>query len=235
MLNDKLIDDLFEAARKEPVHRSLKSVEQFVQTTAASTSTSLIVKWLKLYKMNILISTSSVIVAAAFIFFPKQEAEQTNLIPELNETPEVLEEVVTERDTMNEELAVVSETNEVFDENIEVAETKAEVLEESLEEENLEKEYTKYDTVIEDRGTQEIEPKPIAESQHSEAEETNKLDKGSKPTKHSIALESRKGNSSARKFELYLTNHLPQLKHEFSCSVTNSEVKKFSLKLDNRY
>ena len=49
-----------------------------------------------------------------------------------------------------------------------------------------------------------------------------------------VILESAKGRNSADAFGRYLDEHLSQLDHEFSSSSSNSAIRKFTLKLDNR-
>jgi len=231
MAKDKLIDDLFEAARNEPNARSLESVAQFVGATASSTSTSLIVQWLKQHKMNILISTGGVIVATSLILFPKSQVEeianqidkqeQIEVQEELTEMPESNDETIVEFQP-EEELKTIPKDSKVEEEEVEMNEEQSavEVVRKTEEEDEEAKRVvvassTRSQPTLIDHGSQTVEKKVDVKE-------------------YLIVLESAKGQASAKIFKEYLNTHLKQLEHEFSSSASSQKIRKFTLKLDNR-
>ena len=86
MNEEQIITDLFDAARMEKAVRPLKDVEQFVQSSTTGASSSLIVKWLKQNKMNMLITTSGILISATVFLFSQQEVPKEDILPETVET-----------------------------------------------------------------------------------------------------------------------------------------------------
>ena len=226
MLEDQRLDDMFEAARKEPPHRSLKSVEQFVQSTATSTSTSLIVKWLKQYKMNILISTGGILAAAIFLF-PKKGTDEATITQEVsdNSVPELV--IVEEQEDDSTEKRATTETQ--IDKRPEV---------------ETEEQITKSESESPSKTSQQVIAKPkqrevqimrrkVKEQRQPTKKVFKPIDSEKKSKEYSIILESSKGKSSSETFEKYLSENLTQLNHEFSSSASKSNVRKFTLSLDN--
>ena len=76
MDNERLIEDLFESARNELPIRSIESVEQYVKGMSIGTNESLVTKWLKQNKMNMLITITGIIVTATILFSPQEEVSQ---------------------------------------------------------------------------------------------------------------------------------------------------------------
>lgn len=218
MHDEKLIDDLFEAARTEESVRSLASVEQFVQTTAG-TNASLLVQWLKQYKMNILITTSGIAITAAIFLFPQQEPTKQNVITEIEETLEVqiVEEPV--------ELITVPK------------ESTSKTSSETPEEPEMDK--SNNSVANEEDEIQDNSKRPIIQQQKPVTRTTspsrvNSSTVKAETTEYKVILESSKGKSSVDQFSDYLEDNLTQLDHEFTSSSSKNEIKKFTLKLDNR-
>lgn len=217
MHDEKLIDDLFEAARTEESVRSLASVEQFVQTTAG-TNTSLLAQWLKQYKMNILITTSGIAITAAIFLFPQQEPTKQSVISEIEETPEV---------------QIVEEPVELI---IEPKESTSKTSSETPEEPEMDKSNNsvanKEDEIQDNSKQPIIQQKPVTRT--TSPSRVNSSTVKADTTDYKIILESSKGKSSVDQFSDYLEEYLTQLDHEFTSSSSKNEIKKFTLKLDNR-
>ncbi|MCR9248882.1 MAG: hypothetical protein NXI20_00605 [bacterium] len=218
MHDEKLIDDLFEAARTEESVRSLASVEQFVQTTAG-TNTSLLVQWLKQYKMNILITTSGIAITAAIFLFPQKEPTKQSVITEIEETPEVqiveepVESITVPKESTSKKSSETHEEPEMDKSNNSVANEGDE---------------------IQDNSKQPIiqQQKPVTRT--TSPARVNSSTVKAETTEYKVILESSKGKSSVDQFSDYLEDNLTQLDHEFTSSSSKNEIKKFTLKLDNR-
>ncbi|MEO9485482.1 MAG: hypothetical protein ABJG47_18625 [Ekhidna sp.] len=234
MPDEKFINDLFEAARQEPAARSLKSVTQFVQATGSGTSTSLIVQWLKQHKMNIFISTSGVIVATSILLFSKPEASEQNTLVETIQTPAERVELVETTETEPEpaEEATNEPANDAGVTSMEVEKEEETIVEEEASKEEVVK-------VSPSQDSSQAQMRLLVSSQDTEPASTSNEPKRAPveivSQEHMIVLESAKGRSSVKEFSEYLTNNLPQLKHEFTSTATDREIKKFTLKLDNGY
>lgn len=228
MRDEKIIDDLFEAARTEQAVRSLNSVEQFVQTTVASTSSSLVLQWLKRNKMNMLISTSGVIITATILLFPKQEIAEKNVIAEVSELQEEQVELVELSETEAEPMKEVNQPQQDFQV---IQEEENEVVKEK--EEEVKPRENDETTIPGAKRSPKAAPTPKY-YQEPNTQQSNPP-KESKATEHSIVLYSAKGRAAVDEFNDYLTKNLTQLKHELISTATKSEIKKFTLKLDNRY
>ncbi len=218
MHDEKLIDDLFEAARTEESVRSLASVEQFVQTTAG-TNTSLLVQWLKQYKMNILITTSGIAITAAIFLFPQQEPTKQSVITDIKETPEVrivkepVELIIVPKESTSKTSTEAPEEPEMIKSNNSVANEEDEIQDNSKR------------PIIQQQ-------KPVTRT--TSPSRVNSYTVKAETTEYKVILESSKGKSSVDQFSDYLKENLTQLDHEFTSSSSKNEIKKFTLKLDNR-
>ena len=220
MRDEKLIDNLFEAARTEQAVRSFDSVQKFVETASVGTSTSLIVKWLKQNKMNILISTSGVMITATILLFPKQEIKEQNVKQQVVETPVEQVELTEETQEPIQQVEETPQPKQSVEEVVDAVEKEEVVAVSKTSSDSMEAEASVIDRrspVQEKRTETEAEIKP-QESPFSE---------------YSVILESNKGRSSVEAFSKYLTTNLSQLKHEFTSTSNKNEIKKFTLKLDN--
>ncbi len=220
MHNEKLIDDLFEAARTEGSVRTLASVEQFVQTST-DTNISLISKWLKQNKMNILITTSGIAITAAIFLFPGSDTKMEKTITKVEQAQEVYVEQKHE-DALEESPTSISRPNPVSL-NIEVEDkTTDPIVEVAPEEEKL----SNNDTA---RSQNPVKKSKLVSSEKIVAPTNMEV------IEYRVILESSKGRVSADQFSEYLKNNLKHLDHEFNSSATDSVIKKFTLKLDNRH
>ena len=224
MDNEQLINDLFEAARNEPPVRSLSSVRELVGTASASTSSSLVIKWLKQNKMNMLITTSGIIIAATILLYPKQEIREESAISFEEQTVQSME---AERPPVKEpEMESGLDPDSSSSRIREAAEGRKEVSEKTEE-----KNPPTSNKVLE---VVQQEPAPQAKARPKKQQVTLQQEASKvELTEHAIILVSSGGKSSVREFSDYLSQNLSYLDHEFTSTVSKKEIKKFTLKLDN--
>lgn len=234
MRNDKLIDDLFEAARNEPPTHSISAVEQFIQNAPTSTS-GLIMKWLKQYKMNILITTSGIVITATALLFPKEE------MVDQNDVSQVQEVQVTRADQVPvEEESVIENPKDVHNalqpdqeqsiQKKESEEQKEEVV--TISSEEKEEEDASAPKIEVDPASLAVKTTTNTKGNDAAEKEVNSKEKF---TEHKVVLVSDQGKRSVDEFSSYLTRNLSQLSHEFTSTSSKQTIKKFTLKLSNRH
>lgn len=225
MHDDKIINDLFDAARSEPAVRSFKSVKKFVKLASAGSSTSLLVQWLNQNKMNMLISTSGILITATILLFPSQKGTETNVITETVQLPVDKVELVELPETKNE---LVDKAKQEPENDFQMTSEEKMEQEEAMEMETNVVNDSAEATVLVVRKHQQDSAIPAEKSIKKEKKESILKE-------HLIVLESSKGKSSVAEFSEYLNTNLTQLKHEFTSSSTKEEIRKFTLKLENGY
>lgn len=230
MREDKLIDDLFEAARKELPTHSISAVEQLIQNASSSTS-GLIVKWLKQYKMNILITTSGIVITVTALLFPKEEMVDQNEVSQVQEVHVTQTDQEPMEDTIIESLAQKEDSlqpdrEKAIVQKEEFEETAEDVLASEQQEQVSE---LKAEAIPAPSATK---ASPNVKAMDSMGE---KVDSKAKFTEHQIVLVSDQGKQSVEEFSAYLTSNLSQLSHEFTSSSSKQTIKKFTLKLSNRH
>ncbi len=222
MHDEKIINDLFDAARSEPAVRSFQSVKEFVETASAGSSASLLVQWLNQNKMNMLITTSGILITATILLFPSQKITEKNVATETVQLP--VDKV---------ELVELPETNNELVEKVKQPENDFQI---APEEKTEQEEAMEINAVNDSAGAAVLVVKDRTPDASIPAERSfDKEKKESFLKEHLIVLESSKGKRSVAEFNEYLTANLSQLNHELTSSSTKEEIRKFTLKLDNGY
>ena len=232
MKDEQLIDHLFDTARQEPPTRSLESVTQFVQSTLVSTPSGLILKWLKQNKMNMLISTSGMIITATILLFPKQEANEENVIANVQDSAiEVLKPKETVPEPTEEQLG--DQTSQIAEVKEPMKEVVKELEEPTGSKGQVNANPTTSDSINTNGVSQRSEPSlPTHQLSRTTSDESKEA---AIVSSHSIVLVSKEGKSSVEAFDRYLLENLSQLSPEFTSKTSKKEIKKFTLKLDNQY
>ena len=232
MKDEQLIDHLFETARQEPPTRSLESVTQFVQSTLVSTPSGLILKWLKQNKMNMLISTSGMIITATILLFPKQEANEENVIANVQDSAiEVLKPKETVSEPTEEQLG--DQTSQIAEVREPMKEVVKELEEPTGSKGQVNANPTTSDSINTNGASQRTEPSLPTHQLSRTA--SNESKEAAIVSSHSIVLVSKEGKSSVEAFDRYILENLSQLSPEFTSKTSKKEIKKFTLKLDNQY
>lgn len=240
MRSEEIIQDLFEAARSETSVRDISQVQEFIETVKMTgTQSSLIVKWLKQYKMNILLTSTTIIITATIALFPKTQEfpEQLELPPVAQVQPEV---VAPEPKTS----ARAEESQEAMVQNTPaketVAKTEKTISKQIKEQKPLEKpQAVPQDTSNDKTAVLKSTPtKSIVSATRTAPVDPPAIDKEEKQSKvktyeHKIVLESKGGKVSAERFEAYLKDNLSKLNPELKTSGSSDFIRKFTLKLDN--
>lgn len=224
MDDERLLKSLFEAARTEPTVRSIDAVKHVFQATTASTSSGLIIKWLKQNKMNMLITTSGLVITTTILLFPRQEMKEKKVSPIIEEVPfEYVEQKENVPEISKNEVEELNNAEKDFRQALEEEEEKEDGVDEA-----------EMVSLPEEEEASAIDMKSEGVTEH-EVVDVKQESTVSIFSDYAIVLESNKGRSSVVVFDEYLKNNLSQLKHEFTSTSNQTEIKKFSLKLDNRY
>lgn len=240
MRNEEMIEDLFEAARSETSVRDITQVQAFMETVEMSgTHSNLIFKWLKQYKMNILLTSSTIIIATTILLFP-----ETKVLPEQVELKQV--------ETVEQEIAMTDPPTAIHEEESKKEVTQSlevlEVAEESTPIKEIDPlaESSKIDSPPKGdsaTGTLAVlrsmttKAKAVAASSaqiHRTKVESEKRQSTEELFEHRIVLESKGGRESADKFEAYLRENLSSLDPQLKSTASNRLIRKFTLKLDNK-
>lgn len=220
MHNEDIIQDLFEAARSEQPARAFAHAETFLKTDLSGTRSNLVIKWLKQYKMNILITTSGIVITATIFLFPELEATENAVIQQI---PDATQEIVeVPKESMVTSLQAEDTTNETAKNP--VIKT---VKDDPIKEETM--------TEPVDSSEQKIVLVPTPKTTYTQQvhDFENLEPKKYEEQEHTIVLESKGGKASAEKFDNYLREHLSRLNPEMKSSASSSTIRKFSLRLDN--
>jgi len=232
MRSENIIEDLFEAARSEKPVRDLSQVNRFIQKDMVGTQSSLVTKWLKQNKMNILITMGGILITTTALLFPQVEVTEmptitqetvkiteTPMITQETETPVVLVPTTEERKKESKEF-VEEVTREKGASGNDI-----EVVTESDEKEDVVETHASSSRKVGDQSKSPLKPLYIFK---------NVDPARAKVSEHSIVLESNGGRQSADRFDAYLQRNLSKLNPKLTRSASSSSIRKFTLSLDNR-
>ncbi len=224
MNEEHMIADLFEAARSEKSVRTLGDVEKFMQATTAGASSSLLIKWLKQNKMNMLITTSGLIITATIFLFPQAERSNESVMAETEQIVPVdpPSKIPLMADSTVQETFQEKETSSMKKVEVVVGEDKEEV-----------KQTPVVEHTSEDSRLQAAKSEQLASQEASTLKEEKKQPIERASEEFSVVLVSRGGRASADAFTTYLDENLRLLQHDFSSSASSDEIRKFTLKLGN--